>query len=75
MGEQTNGSNFNMERTFNGPKLVIITISTLVLFTLLATLATYYGGRAWGKALDKKALQVEREVQEEKMRMREQQSN
>jgi hypothetical protein len=73
MGDQSNGANFEMSRKANGPKLVVVTIVGLTLFTLFATLATYYGGRAWGKVLDKKALENERKVQAERMQLRENQ--
>jgi membrane protein DedA with SNARE-associated domain len=73
MGIQDNGANFETKRTFNGRKTVVVTIVGLTLFTLLATLATYYGGRWWGHALDKKALDNERQVQTERMQMKEKQ--
>jgi membrane protein DedA with SNARE-associated domain len=75
MGEQGNGANFSTTRVLNGPKTVVFTIVGLALFTLFATLATYYGGRWWGNALDKKALENERQVQSERMRMKESQQS
>jgi membrane protein DedA with SNARE-associated domain len=71
MGQQDNGANFETKRILNGPRTVVFTIVGLTLFTLFATLATYYGGRLWGNAINKKALENERQVQSERMRMKE----
>lgn len=56
---------------FNGRNFLITVVVGLVLFTLISMFVTLGIGRAWGNAMNKKALEHERELQAQKMRDKE----
>lgn len=55
----------------SGKKLLITVILGLILFTLVSMFATFGIGRVWGNAQNKKALDIERNIQSERMREKE----
>ena len=61
------GESFTHLTRMNGKKLVMWVIPGLVVFAILSTIITIVGGRWWGNALNKAALENERKVQTEKM--------
>jgi len=55
----------------NGKKFLITVILGLLVFTLVSMFITFGIGRVWGNALNKKALENERNIQSQKMRDKE----
>jgi hypothetical protein len=55
----------------NGRKFLIFTIGGLFLFTLVSMVVTLTIGRVFGKVLNKKAMQHEREIDTQVMRDKE----
>lgn len=67
MSEHTPGT-FDTGEPLNGKKFAVSFVVGTVLFFVFCLAATYFGGRAWGNALSKKALQKEREVEMQRLK-------
>lgn len=67
MSEHTPGQ-FDQPAPVNGPKFVVGVIVGLIIFMFASLAITFYGGRWAGNALNKKALENERQIQMERLR-------
>jgi hypothetical protein len=70
MSEHIPGT-FDSPKPINGKKFAIGFVIGTILFFVFCLAATYYGGRAWGNALSKKAMAQEKQVEMERMKDRE----
>ncbi len=70
MSEQNPGM-FSPPKPINGKKFAVGFVVGTLLFFVFCLAATYYGGRAWGNALSKKALAQEKQVEMQRMKERE----
>lgn len=59
---------FDPPKPINGKKFAIGFVVGTLLFFVLCLAATYFGGRAWGNALSKKALAQERQLEMQRMK-------
>jgi hypothetical protein len=69
--EELEGSSFAPDKQVEGRWFVPTVIISLSVFTLIATLLTYFGGKWLGGFYNQKALAHERDIQAQKMRTQE----
>lgn len=67
MSEHIPGT-FDSPKPINGKKFAIGLLIGTLLFFVFCLVATYYGGRAWGNALSKRALEKERQIEMDRMK-------
>ncbi|OWU64698.1 MAG: hypothetical protein CBB60_008485 [Armatimonadetes bacterium Cent15-Ar3] len=67
MSEHIPGT-FDSPKPINGKKFAIGLLIGTLLFFVFCLAATYYGGRAWGNALSKRALEKERQIEMDRMK-------
>jgi hypothetical protein len=62
---------FDPPKPIDGKKFAVGFVVGTILFFVFCLAATYYGGKAWGNALSKKALAQEKQVEMQRMKDRE----